>query len=126
MSDIFPSNNSKIDDVKNHVSKPDIYEQLAEEAAELAHAANKMARVLRGTNPTPKTEEEVMNNIIEEYSDVNLIAEDILEIKPSALTKNYKLYRWSRRLANMETAEDVDKPVIKGEQCMCDVCEIRF
>lgn len=126
MSDIYPSINSRLDDVRNRLSKPDIYEQLAEEAAELAQAANKMARVLRGTNPTPKTEEEALKSLIEEYSDVNLIAEDILEISPSTLTKNYKLYRWSRRLANMETAEDVDKPVVEGEQCMCDMCEIRF
>lgn len=32
-------------------------EQLAEEAAELAQAALKMARIIRGENPTPLTKE---------------------------------------------------------------------
>lgn len=35
------------------------YELLAEECIELAHAALKMARVKRGENPTPATEEKV-------------------------------------------------------------------
>ena len=35
-----------------------VLEQLAEESAELAQAALKLARKLRGGNPTPKTEQE--------------------------------------------------------------------
>ena len=35
-----------------------VLEQLAEESAELAQAALKLARKLRGVNPTPKTEQE--------------------------------------------------------------------
>lgn len=37
------------------VGKPAMFEQLAEEATELAQATLKMARKLRGENPTPKT-----------------------------------------------------------------------
>lgn len=47
-----------------------LYEQLAEEAAELAHAAQKMARKLRGENPTPVTEEFIRHSVWEEYNDV--------------------------------------------------------
>ena len=42
------------------------YELLAEECIELAHAALKMARVKRGENPTPATEEKVKKSIVEE------------------------------------------------------------
>ena len=39
------------------IGEPAMYEQLAEEANELAHAAQKMARIQRGENPTPVTDE---------------------------------------------------------------------
>ena len=39
------------------IGVPAMYEMLAEEATELAHAAQKMARIQRGENPTPVTEE---------------------------------------------------------------------
>lgn len=45
-----------------------LLEQLAEECAELAHVALKMARIIRGENPTPKTLDETLpkRNIKEE------------------------------------------------------------
>lgn len=51
-----------------------LYESLAEEATELAQAAMKMARVLRNENPTPVTQKEAKDNLIEEYGDVLLTA----------------------------------------------------
>ena len=56
------------------VGKPAAYEQLAEEATELAQAALKYARILRNENPTPMTEKEAYGNIVEEYADVFLCA----------------------------------------------------
>lgn len=47
-----------------------IYEALAEECSELTHAALKMARVLRGENPTPVSEAEAMEMVVEELTDV--------------------------------------------------------
>lgn len=44
--------------------------QLAEEAAELSHAALKYRRAITGTNPTPATEDEALENLVEEISDV--------------------------------------------------------
>jgi NTP pyrophosphatase (non-canonical NTP hydrolase) len=84
--------------IRRDISKADLYEQLAEEAAELAQAANKMARVMRGTNPTPKTEEEARNNLIEEYTDVVNVGTNILDIHPDWLIGDYKLYRWTKRI----------------------------
>lgn len=45
-------------------------ESLAEESAELAQAALKKARKLRGDYPTPKTMDEINKDLEEEVSDV--------------------------------------------------------
>ena len=54
------------------LEEPAMLEQLAEECSELAQAALKLARLERGENPTPKTEEECVENLLEELGDVNL------------------------------------------------------
>jgi len=46
------------------------YEQLAEECVELAHAALKTARIIRGENPTPRALPETLAKVKEEYTDV--------------------------------------------------------
>ena len=53
----------------NRIGIPAALEQLAEEAAELSQAALKLARVLRGENPTPVTRREVRKHLIEEYDE---------------------------------------------------------
>lgn len=52
------------------IGKAAMLEQLAEEAAELAQAALKLARIERGENPTPVSKEEAEENLREEYTDV--------------------------------------------------------
>lgn len=59
-----------------------VLEQLAEESAELAQAALKLARKLRGVNPTPKTEQECWNALLEEIADVQVAVEQ-LQLKGS-------------------------------------------
>lgn len=79
------------------LSKPCIYDQLAEEATELAQAAIKMSRILRGENPAPVTPEFVEHMIIEEYSDVlNII--DLLGIIDDKDLRREKMRRWIARL----------------------------
>ena len=64
------------DEIKiiNHIAKEvgvaALYENLAEEAIELAHAALKTARALRNENPTPITTNEANNHVLEELQDV--------------------------------------------------------
>ena len=58
--------------IKAFVSEATLYENLAEECTELAKAALKKARKLRGENPTPKTIEEIDNDIDEELADVHV------------------------------------------------------
>ena len=52
------------------IGKSAMLEQTAEECAELAQACLKMARKLRGENPTPKNMGEIINNLEEELADV--------------------------------------------------------
>lgn len=68
--------------VDNHpilarIGQAAMYEQLAEEASELTHAALKMARVLRNENPTPVLEREARQNVYEEFTDVYQCAEEL-------------------------------------------------
>lgn len=59
------------------IGEPAMLEQLAEEAAELAKAALKLARIERGENPTPITRGNAAMNLIEEYTDVVQCAEEL-------------------------------------------------
>ena len=64
--------------VAERIGLPALFEQTAEECMELAHALLKYARKIRGQNPTPKSEEEILHNVIEEMADVNLCYGEIL------------------------------------------------
>ena len=59
------------------IGLPAELEQTAEECAELAKAAVKLARVLYGEKPTPVTEEQAEKDLIEEYSDVVQCAKEL-------------------------------------------------
>lgn len=54
------------------IGEPAALELLAEECTELAHACLKLARVMRGENPTPKTKDECRKRVAEEIADVSL------------------------------------------------------
>lgn len=56
------------------IGQPALLEGLAEEATELAHAALKAARILRGENPTPARYENAKIAVTEEYSDLETYA----------------------------------------------------
>lgn len=84
--------------IKNEVSKDILYENLAEEASELAQAALKMVRVNNPDNPTPVSEKEALDNLIEEYTDVLNTAKRILDLEPNWMLGDLKLMRWVKRL----------------------------
>ena len=58
-----------IEYIAENLSEEDILCQIAEEAAELAQAALKLRRAITQTNPTPVSDEEAVDSIIEEYAD---------------------------------------------------------
>ncbi len=87
--------------IKDILEEPLLYEQLAEEAVELAHAALKYARILRGRNPTPITNEEGFLKLIEEYSDVIQCARLVaIPIDEGQIAR--KAQRWIERLEELE------------------------
>lgn len=72
---------------------------LAEEGAELAHAALKLRRVYDKNNPTPKTQETAIEDLYEEVADVMLYVDQLkLNIVDIDRIKNEKMNRWLRRL----------------------------
>lgn len=62
-------------DIIGRIGTPAALEQLAEECAELGQAALKLARFLRGQNPTRKTKREIQESLQEEVADVLLCIE---------------------------------------------------
>lgn len=52
------------------IGEPAMLEMFAEELGECQHEALKLSRIIRGENPTPKTEKEVRAALREEWSDV--------------------------------------------------------
>lgn len=89
-----------INKIRELVPEAALYEQLAEEAAELAQAALKCARSLRGDNPTPITDKQAQARVVEEFSDVLNVA-SVLELEPNMALQAYKLQRWVDRLEEM-------------------------
>lgn len=80
-----------------NINKAALLELLAEEASELTHAALKYARILRGENPTPVTEDQAYDNIIEEFTDVMLCSKQLgIEADDDIMAR--KIKRWNDRL----------------------------
>jgi len=72
---------------------------LAEECAELSHAALKLRRVYDKTNPTPLLDEVAVADLYEEVADVMLYIDQLnLNIMEIDKIKNEKMNRWLRRL----------------------------
>lgn len=70
------------DDIKleDYIGKPALLEQTAEECVELAHACLKLARKIRGVNPTPKTEQDCVDALVEEIADVSICLDQIIQM----------------------------------------------
>lgn len=84
--------------IRKHTPEAALYEQIAEEATELAHAALKYARVLRRESPTPVTREQAAEAVRQEYNDLLTVA----LMAPAAARDDtlikYKITRWRERL----------------------------
>lgn len=93
--------------VYEYIDKPALLEQLGEEACELGQASLKMARYIRGENPTPKTAFDVTKDLVEEVADVlvcieELKAADLINDKTIKAMKEIKRTRWYERLGGNE------------------------
>lgn len=94
--------------VRARLDDEEIYAQLAEEAAELAHAALKVRRILRGANPTPVDPDDACERVVEEASDVIAVL-DTLRIARDENRIAQKLIRWKERI------KDGDKELHDGD-----------
>lgn len=88
-----------------NLPKAEILAQLAEETSELAQAALKLRRAIDKENPTPKSQAEATDNLIEEIADVQLCLEVLFYGSDSdeladkiILTEAAKKERWEKRL----------------------------
>lgn len=61
----------------NYLSPAAMYEGLAEEAVELAHAAQKLARYLRAESPVEHDITELIFHLVEEWTHLNLYASEV-------------------------------------------------
>lgn len=99
------SDNRKMNYICDNVSELSRLEQLGEECAELAAAIFKYLRKFSGDNPTPKTEQEILDNIKEEITDVMLCV-DMVGYLYSPEIYRQKLDRWYNRMKKLEADND--------------------
>ena len=79
-------------------------ENVNEECAELAHAALKLARILRDENPMDASLEETRDDVVEEACDV-CICLDMADIPLDQGIRTRKLERLMKRLSTAEKGE---------------------
>lgn len=85
------------------IGKPAMLEQLAEECCELGQAALKMARVLRGENPSPKTEMECLDALTEEIADVEWCIDQLGDMVDSIRAEAIKEHKNVRALERIKS-----------------------
>lgn len=92
----------------SEMSEPAMLEQLAEECAELGHAALKMARIVRGDNPSPVSKTTAYNNLREEIADVNVcvgLVSSMYNMQNTFKIEDGKIIRWANRITENKTKE---------------------
>lgn len=86
-----------MNNILDRIGRPAALENLAEECTELAHAALKLARILRDENPTPDCAPDAQLKLLDEFRDV-LASARILEMTCSEKQIVAKLKRAEKRL----------------------------
>ena len=102
--------------IKN-LSEPVRLEQLAEECAELGHAALKLSRILRGENPTPVGEAQARENLIGEIADVLVTVDTLINtrtIRDIGEKCTEKKDRWETRMKQAQAMMINGKKVMPG------------
>lgn len=87
--------------ITGKLPRTELLAQLAEEGAELTHAALKLRRALDGTNPTPVGQYEALGALMEEIADVTLLVQLLYKGTEELYvrqTMEKKLLRWRDRL----------------------------
>ena len=92
---------TKIESISSRYETKTLLDQLAEEATELAHAALKASRIMRGENPTPVNIREAESKLVEEWTDLCLVA-DVMGLNLDEDIYDGKLNRWEHRLSEVK------------------------
>lgn len=81
-------------------------EMLAEECTELAQAALKLARIIRGENYTPDKEDKIRCSVMEEWADVLVCSEyfDEMEWFDHAMVNGCMRHKKRRAMERIENA----------------------
>lgn len=105
-----------------NLPKAEILAQLAEETSELAQAALKLRRAIDKENPTPKSQAEATDDLIEEIADVQLCLEvlfygsDLGDLDDKiTLAKATKKERWGKRLEAAKMKSYVVSVGVEGD-----------
>lgn len=104
----------------DQIGVPAMYEMLAEECCELAHEALKMARIIRGENPTPKTLKEVKESLTEEVTDVELCLSELdlnydFQIMEKKTRRFYQRWKEHTNITDDDVADIAKKIKEAGE-----------
>ena len=83
--------------MSSYLTLPAMFEGLAEEAVELAHAAQKLARYYRGESPVGEDKETMVNNLTTEYTHLLLYIYE-LGIFPNNVKAREANERFEKRL----------------------------
>lgn len=92
---------TQIESISSHIKTVTLLDQLAEEATELAHAALKASRIMRGENPTPVNILDAERKLVEEWTDLCLVA-DVMGLNLDEDIYDGKLNRWQSRLSEVK------------------------
>ena len=86
-------------EIRSKIPADELLAGLAEEASELAQAALKLRRAYTQVNPTPITEEEGYDRLLEEIADVEIYL-GLLPLNKVVIEdlKEHKIERWLVRL----------------------------
>ena len=89
--------------IAEKIGQAALLEQTAEEAAELSHAALKLARILRGENPTPVDAVSARKALCEEYADLQVCVSELtaygyVDLATVVRIMESKRLRWEHRL----------------------------
>lgn len=94
----FANLDDELNFIEEYMTRASLYEMLAEEATELAQASLKMARILRGENPTPVGAQDAYKNVEEEWNDLFLVNR-VLSLTTDYVSMKHKAERWIKRLS---------------------------
>lgn len=101
----FKEQDEKIKFICENVSELSRLLQVGEECAELAADIFKYLRKFTDDNPTPKSEQEILDNIKEEITDVMLCVDTVGYLYDPEIYRQ-KLDRWYNRLKESEAEDD--------------------